>query len=223
MSSTPKQSTIIRAAIERALANLAGGRPGRVESYDPLKQRADVQPLILDGSRDLATGLRRADRQPVITDVPVLMLGTARSRTTMDIRPGDTVWLCSASGSLDRYLIQGGEVDPQDDRRHSISDAVCFPAVFDFASVPNNASTDGIVLHTTRLRLGGPDASDPVVRKSDLDAVVTKLNTLIGLYNVHVHPVPGITAGPASTTSLVSVSTTGTMTSPACSLVVSSK
>lgn len=195
MSNTPAHSTIIRAAIERLMANIAGGRPGRIESYDAAKQRADVQPLIQRGEIDISTGDRRVEREPVITDVPVLMLGTSSCRTTMALKPGDTVWLCSASLSLDRYLVQGGEVDPQDDRRHNISDAVAIPAVFDFASVPGDASTDGMIIHAPKLRLGSPAAAQSAIRgdayRAAEDVFFTALVTAftaINTYAVGIKP-----------------------------------
>lgn len=50
------------------------------------------------------------------------------------------------------------------------------------------------------LKLGGESASDPVMRKSDFDSFLTK-------YNAHIHPVPGVTTGPGSTSSSPTVST----------------
>lgn len=205
MSSLPAHSTIIRGAIERMIANIAGGRPARVESYDAAKQRAAVQPLVFAGRTDPATGDPVVERQPVITDVPILMLGTARSRTTIDIRPGDTVWVMSASCSLDRYLIQGGEVDPQDYRSHNISDAVAIPALFDFAHVPGDASTDGMILHTPRLRLGGPDASEAALKgttyraaEDTLIGAETAFLLALGVYGAALAALPGM-SGPGAT------------------------
>jgi hypothetical protein len=218
MSTTPAYSTIIRGAFERLLADVAGGMPGRVESYDAAHQRADVQPLVLDGSVDADTGDRSTRRLGVITDVPVLMLGTARSRTTMDVQPGDTVWLMASRCSLDAYLLQGGEVDPQDDRRYHLSDAVCLPAVFDFAHVPADASADGAVIHAARLRLGGPSASDPVARKSDLDAVVQAIKSDLAAIKAHSHP-----ASSGTTSASLTLTGINTVTTPACSPVVSSR
>jgi hypothetical protein len=145
----------------------------------------------------------------------------------MDLQPGDTVWILASWLSIDSYLVQGGEVDPQDDRRHLLKDAVCLPAVFDFAHVPHDASTDGTVLHTTKLRLGGPDASDPIVRKSDLDTAVQKLNAVIDSYINHSHlsGTPGNPTGPALSpgSTPVTLLTLPHLTTPNCSPVVSSK
>lgn len=214
MSNTPAHSTIVRGAFEIMMRNIAGGRPARVLTYDAVKQRAEIQPLVYE--LNPVTGVR--ERPPAITDVPVLMLGTARDRTTMEIRAGDTVWVCSASVSLDTYLISGGEVDPGDDRRYAHSDAVCFPAMFDFGHVPGDASTDGMVIHSGKLRLGGPDASDPVVRKSDLDAVVSSIKSDLASLKTHFHPASsGTTSASAQLTGI------NTVTTPACSPVVTSK
>jgi hypothetical protein len=65
-----------------------------------------------------------------------------------------------------------------------------------------------------KIRHGGDDADDPIVRRSDLDAFIT------GDYNTHIHQVPGVTAGPSAATSLVA--TTPAVT-PGCSQLSTTK
>lgn len=214
MSTTPAHSTIIREGVLRIIGDsIAGGRPGRIESYDASKQRATVQPLVMAGSIDPSTGERVLEAEPVLNDVPVLMLGTARARVTMDIRPGDTVWILSAQYAMGQYLIQGGQVDPGDDRRHFMSDAVCLPAVFDFAGVPGDASTDGEIVHAAKLRLGGPGSSQRSVRgdayRSAEDTLFTALVTAFHAIKLYAVAIQG-TADPsnAATPALVTALTT---------------
>lgn len=64
------------------------------------------------------------------------------------------------------------------------------------ASVVIEARDGGKVL------FGGEDADDPVMRKSDGDAIVDKLNHLIGLYNAHGHAALG-TSPPATLETLM--------------------
>jgi hypothetical protein len=211
VSDTPTLFEAIVSAIERRLLRLMGPMPGRVLSYDETKQKVSVQPLIYRGYID-EEGTRKAEKLPVITDVPVQFPGAGSYRMTWPITVGDTVLLVFTDSSMDRWLVRGGEVDPEDDRHHSISDAVAFPGLHDYAHVPTTAPTDAMVLHAELLRLGGPSATDPVVRKSDLDLVVAKLNAHIGVYNAHIHA-----AGTPNTSTPVATDTT--MSAPAGSAV----
>lgn len=206
MSDTPAHSAIIRGAIERIVgANVRTGIPGQIEAYDASKQRADVQPLILDGK--LIGGDRVVERLPVVTDVPIVFGGTTRDRPTYELKRGDTVWLMMSSHSLDLWLQQGGEVDPKDDRRHNISDAVAIPGLFDFAHVPGDASTDGFILHAaSKLRLGGPGASSAVVVEEALDLFIQALTNAAA--SAVLAPAP-MAPGKAALTALLAALTTG--------------
>lgn len=69
--------------------------------------------------------------------------------------------------------------------------------VSDGASVVIDARGGGKVL------FGGDDAGDPVMRKSDTDAIVSKLNHLIVLYNAHGHAGGGTSPPPTLETPLL--------------------
>jgi len=207
---TPSHATIIDLAFYARSRMMRVALPGRVESYDAATQKANVQPLIMDEDFD-DLGERVAQRLPVVTNVPVCFPGAGGYRVTFPMAIGNTVLLVFSSSSLDRWLSRGGEVDPEDDRHHHISDAVAIPGLFDFAHVPTSAPTDAMVLHAATLKLGADDASDPVVRKSDLDQVVATFNGHHHLYN----PGPGALAPTAAPTEQQSAI--------ACSPVVRSK
>ena len=77
------------------------------------------------------------------------------------------------------------------------------------ATAPSTtAPTDALVVHGDAIKLGGPDATDPVVRKSDLDA-------LVATFNSHTHIYTPGTGTPAAT-----ASPTSTQAPIACSQVV---
>ncbi len=96
--------------------------PGRVESFNSTTLRAEVKPLIKRGRRNESDD-RVAESLPVVPDVPVVFapgyLGT--------LSKGDKVLLVFASASLDLWLTRGGEVDPVDDRRGNLTDAIAIP------------------------------------------------------------------------------------------------
>lgn len=199
-SDTPKQPTIIRAAIEQALGELLWtGQPGRIETYDRETRLASVQPLIRVGRIDRATGERVLDTQPVIPSVPVIMLGTARAGISVAVQAGDTVWLAGSKFQLDGFLAAGGMTDPDDDRRNDPTDAVAFAGLFSSTDSPES-SDDGLVVHGSRIRLGGLNALIPAARKTDTDAITVKLNSLIAALG---NPVPVLV--PPSCSSVVSL------------------
>lgn len=194
---TPSHAGILAAAMDRRLARVRVALPGRVEAYDPNTQQAEVQPLIMDGDPDPDNdGSRRAIPVAKLVSVPIVFPGSGKFRITWPVNNGDTVLLVFSSSAIDYWLAVGGMVDPADDRRHDISDAVAIPGLFDFAHVPTTAPTNAMTLHASALQLGGPDAVDPVIRRSDLSA-------MISIFNAHIHPLStgtsSATATPMST------------------------
>jgi len=129
---TPTLGSAIGRAMEARLAELNVAIPARVESIDVDRYEISAQPLIKEAQID-ESGERVAERQQIIHGIPVVMPGSGGTRIKFPITVGDTVLLLFASRSLDRWLVRGGEVDPEDDRRHSRNDAVAIPGLQSFA------------------------------------------------------------------------------------------
>ncbi len=163
-------SAVIAGMIHAHATGLRVSLPGRIVSYDPRLQRADVQPLIMDGYED-EDGSRVSEALPIVTDVPVCFPGGGGYRITFPIKAGDTVELRFMSSSIARWKRTGGLVDPADDRRHALPDAIAIPALHDYAHVPTAAPIDALVVHGESIKLGGPAATDRVARQSDLEAL----------------------------------------------------
>lgn len=171
--------------MDARLAGLFTCMPGVVQSYDSATQSVDVQPAVRSRYED-ETGATVVEPLPVIPLVPVVFPGGGGYRVTFPIQKGDTCLLVFANCSIDRWLRAGGVVDPQDDRRHTLNDAFAIFCARDFGHALRNAPTDRmslgydtgatIEINSSSVLLGGNDASDPVARKSDLDAVVQALN-----------------------------------------------
>lgn len=162
---TPTLGAVLLAATEARLDDLWVALPARVETYDAATQRCSAQPVVRQAFQD-ESGDRQTQRLPVVTDVPVAWPGGGGFRLTFPLTPGDYVLLLCTSCSLDRWLVGGGaDVDPQDDRRSTLSDAVAIPAVRDFGhpwAPSDNASLgrDGgptIEITPTEIRAGGTD------------------------------------------------------------------
>lgn len=141
--------------------------PGKVTSYDASKQTATVQPLVKqrflaeDGETYVAQDL------PAIHGCPVEFCGPARGRITWPVKAGDTCEIRFSSASLARWLASGGgPVDPGEDRRHDLSDAICFVGLHSPASVPTDAPTNAVVIHTSGgvlIQLGSSSATQAAI------------------------------------------------------------
>lgn len=135
----PTLADVIRRAVDERDADLHVSLPGRVEKVvDADKGTVDVKPLVSD--RVEVEGVVRVISVPVVTNVPLMWPGGSRGGITWDIAVGDTVLLVFSDRSLDRWLAMGGEVDPQDPRRHTLSDAVAIPGLRSFKEAVGGAA-----------------------------------------------------------------------------------
>jgi len=156
---SPTLAGAILAAIKAQTKNLRVCLPARVETYDESRREVSVQPLVKDGDID-ETGARVVARLPVINHVPVVFPGSGGVRIKFPITKGDTVMLMFSSSSLDRWLALGGEVDPKDDRRHSLADAIAIPGLQPFAGAGADGEGSPLLEFTTdgEIHAGGSDA-----------------------------------------------------------------
>lgn len=115
-------------AIRASLAELNTCLPAVVLSYDAGSQKATVQPTVKRFYRDGTSPSR-----PPITDVPVVFPAAGGGIISFPIAAGDTVMLMFSQRSLDKWLVSsGGEVNPEDRRMHSFSDAIAIPGLVPF-------------------------------------------------------------------------------------------
>jgi hypothetical protein len=165
---------MLRGAFDAQLADLHVALPARVEKYYPTKLAVDVKPLLrrADVAED---GARTTVEYPVIPSVPVLFPGSGAYRLTFPITKGDLVLLVFAETSIDKWLRVEKLLDPGDDRRHSLNDAIAIPGLRSFKGV-NVAGNTGAALEGPDIRLGSHNASDPVALKSDLQEIYDAIN-----------------------------------------------
>ena len=178
----PSVAEALGSFVANRLAEINTQIIARVESYDSSTQRCSAQPLIKRGVIDEA-GERSAELLPIVTEVPVRWPGAGSAYSdTIPLSKGDLVWLEFTQGSLDRWIGTGSRsepVDPEDDRRFALTDAVATP----WATDPDVA--DGArVIKAPELRLGSKDASDAVQTTADgttfmlaLDAAITAMTS----------------------------------------------
>lgn len=127
----PTLAAVLRRASESHLADVRISVPGKVVTYDPGRASVSVQPLIRDRVQD-ETGVWIAERLPVIPGVPVAFPRGGGLHLTFPIAPGDTGLILFSDSALDKWLSEGGEVDPIEPRSFSVNDAAFLPGVRPF-------------------------------------------------------------------------------------------
>lgn len=179
----PDLFEVLSTAVAAGLAQVWVSLPGRIESYDAARQRAIVQPLIKRRRIDEDLGAVR-ELLPAVVEAPVVFLGGGGYHTTYPVRAGDTCEIRWQSASLDRWLARGDVVDPEDDRRHHLADAVVYVGLRHdpLASAPTDRARfgrdGGVALEVTssEVLVGGGSGHQSTL---NADAFFTAFDTLI--------------------------------------------
>lgn len=227
---TPDLLDVLNLLGENLLNGLHTALPGRVESYDPATQRADVQPLIRRRIPKAGTDRREwaYEDLPLIPSVRVIHPRGGGAFIHLPIATGDTVLLVFCETGIGHWEAGDGSIsDAGDERRHHLAHAVAIPGFYpasknipsvdanrrelvigfeDGATVrvrgANATSPATIVLETSaQVILGGEAGAQFMARADRVDAAINELREAM---NAHVHS--GVTTGPG---------TSGTATPPA--------
>lgn len=171
---TPTLASVLVAILDARLADVHVAIPARVETFDATRRCVTAQPLIRHGHTDGETGERTVERLPVINDVPVVFPGSGSFSVDWPIVKGDTGLLVFSEASIDKWLTRGGDVDPLDDRRHALSDAIFIPGLRSLNAPPGPAAPPGtMVLRTSgEIHAGGSQALALRSEINDLRAFV---------------------------------------------------
>lgn len=197
----------INKGIESALNIIHTAVPGRIEKYDSGSQKAEVKPLIKRSYTD-GTSLSL----PVIPNVPVIMPRTATFSLTFPVAAGDLVLLIFCERSLDRWLSNGGEVEPGDDKKHDLSDAIAIPGLYPFTETSPGNGED--------VEIKFKDQGIIIKSNGDIEVGSSSLKKLVNeefqsVFNDHVHNVStsgsaaaqlGVTSSPAASVGTAPVS-----------------
>ena len=94
--------------------------PGIIEAYDPATQTATVQAAVRKRVR-LPSGVVNVEL-PVMTDVPVLMLGGGEHWLSFPVTRGDECLILFSDVSIDAWYQSGGVQNQPVARLHDLSD-----------------------------------------------------------------------------------------------------
>lgn len=223
VNESPRLEHVLAGALRARLADLHVGMPGRVVRYDSAKQCADVQPLIKRRRRDEG-GELVAEALAVLNEVPVVFSGGGGFSETFPMAVGDDVWIEFGECSLDRWKPRGGLVDPEDDRRFTLSDAVCYPGLRDLGHPRSSAPTDrarfgkdgGVALEvtSTEVLVGGGSGHQATFKAN---AFLTEFATLIGAIGTAVGT-SGTPAGATAAGTAIATALTDFLAAPSTTL-----
>lgn len=145
---SPSLAEVIREVIEHRLSSLHVCLPGRIESYDPATQTASIK-LVLKNVIHFAdnTGEDELD-YPVLPNVKVAHPRSGLWRIHLPLHAGDYVMVMFAERSIDQWRSLGGVVNPLDQRKHDLSDAIAVPCDL----YPDAEALSG--MDTSRLSIG---------------------------------------------------------------------
>jgi len=118
-------SQIIKLGVEKALCDVNTAMPARVVSYNAGKNLAVVQPAFQRKYKSENSAINL----PTISNVPVMFQRQGDAQLTFPVNAGDQGLLIFNQRSIDSWIDEGGEVDPQDSRKFALSDAVFLPGL----------------------------------------------------------------------------------------------
>lgn len=154
---SPELAEVIRLAMESRLIDVHCCMPVVVTAYDASKQKVTVKPLVKNAYLD-EEEKRQVESFPAIAGVPVLVGGAGGFRTTYPISDGnlqiDGQTIPATIGdlrftdqSMDKWLSgDGGEVDPEIDHWHALSDGIFTPGLHTFGNPWSSMPTDHMTI-----------------------------------------------------------------------------
>lgn len=141
MSATPTLSQVIGDAIETRLTKLHTMMPGIITAVDVKAGKCTVQPSIQRLGSD-----GNPKTLPPIANCPIKFYRCEGAAIYLPIKVGSKVSIEYCERSLDIWLVKGGTVSPEDQRKHNLSDATVYPGLYDFGDPPEDADPENLVI-----------------------------------------------------------------------------
>lgn len=135
----------IKQGIDSRLKDLHTSMPGIIETFDPVKQLATIQPAIkrIFKTNDGDTEILTPSALPILINVPVQFPRGGGFSLTFPVKKGDECLLVFCERSIDNWHQFGGIKSPGARRFHSLSDATAFVGLSSLANkIPNYDNTN---------------------------------------------------------------------------------
>lgn len=135
-------------AIDSKLYDMRVCLPAEVMKYDPKKQSIDAQPLLKSIYRD-----KSVLEMPPIFNIPVIFPRAGQAFIALPLKKGDSVTLIFSDRSLDKWKSVGGKVNPEDVRKHDLSDALALVGGYSFKQAVEIANDQDIIIKNQKLEI----------------------------------------------------------------------
>ncbi len=180
----PTEIEVIEDAITSRLDEVYTCAPGKVVSYDALKQVADIE-LAQHRPLRLADGSTLQEVLPVLPNVQVRWPRAGGYSMHLPLAAGDWVIVLFTHASITTWRDTGTPGPVGDVRRHSLDGAFALPGVAPDGDViaPTDAPATGEAVFNgpEHYRIGGPTAdwaAHATSTKAAIDALQTQVNAL---------------------------------------------
>lgn len=182
----------LQSAMENALANTRCAMPGIIQSFDPQKQTASVQPALTEKIK-IGNEEPHTENLPLLSDVPVQFPRAGGYCITLPVKAGDECLLIFGDMCIDGWWQSGGIQDQVERRRHDLSDAMALVGITSVPRVVPGYSPDTIQIRSddggTYIEIDKPNINilaDTVTITGKL--VVTEEATIHGIaFTPHQH------------------------------------
>ena len=138
---------VISAALDNFQSQLHTAIPCIVKRYDPATRSGDILPAVKTLLRD-----GRVLSKPLIQSVPFVMPGGGGAFISLPVQVGDTVLALFSERSIDQWVHgDGSEADPEDYRKHNISDAIAIVGLYPYSKSLPTSGEDVIISYAKTL------------------------------------------------------------------------
>lgn len=130
----------VKAAIDASAAEMRVCLPATVVTYDHKIQKCSAQPDFKRNYNGTLVDM------PVIYNVPVACPRAGDSFVHMPLKKGHKVLLIFSDRSLEKWLSNGIQNDPEDARTHHLSDAIAYVGGYPFSDPAAVTNGDDIII-----------------------------------------------------------------------------
>lgn len=181
MAREPSLAELLRTAIESRLADVHTSLPGRVKTYNPATQKADIE-IVLRRAETGASGATVHETYPVIPNVPIAWPRGGGYSMQFPLSVGDHVWLSFSESCMAQWRVSGDLSIPGDLRRHDLSYPIAIPCIAPDAETLPSAAGGALVTTPAGGALSVSEAGgapEPVAIASKVMANLNALKTAL--------------------------------------------
>lgn len=169
-------TSIVEAIVELTRSFFRGGMRfclvGKIVSFDPKKQTCQVQPVNKE-QRICSDGTKQEIQLPVISDVPIVILGGEAAYMTFPVNKDDECLLICSDSSIENWFMDGSIALPESTRTHRLCDAFAIVGIRNQKRVIKNYNNDAPELRTKDDKVKITYGSDGTVTMTATKLVIT--------------------------------------------------